>query len=198
MNSPYARPVRLTNDDYAAWAAYEAKNRAAREQYEVLPIAHCHEGEGSPCQQCHRRNTRHKDGICPTCRRDNAAEATKNTHPNQGDPTMTDLDTDTARIVAKLAELNAHIADLTSEAESLKAELRSLPAGDHIIDGRPALRIVPTRRFDAAKGLELVPEPLRGECYVTTLDAAKVKSYLAPALQEMAMVEAGKPKVVLL
>lgn len=111
---------------------------------------------------------------------------------------MTALDLDTARIVAKLADINARVADLTSEAEALKAELRNLPAGDHLIDGRPAVRIVPNRRFDADKGLELVPEPLRGECYSTAVDAAKVKSYLAPALLEMAMVEVGKPKVVLL
>jgi hypothetical protein len=112
--------------------------------------------------------------------------------------TTTDLDVDTARIVAKLADLNAHIADLTSEAESLKAELRNLPAGDHLINGRPALRIVPTRRFDAEKGLALLPVALRGDCYSTVLDAAKVKQFLAPALLETVMVEAGKPKVVVL
>lgn len=111
---------------------------------------------------------------------------------------MTDLDTDTARIIAKLAELNARIADLTTEAESLKAELRNLPAGDHLVDGRPALRIVPTRKFDTEKALELVPEPLRPNCYSNVLDAAKVKEYLAPALVETVMVVSGKPKVVLL
>lgn len=111
---------------------------------------------------------------------------------------MTNLDTDTARIVAKLAELNARLSELNSEAEALKAELRSLPAGDHIIDGRPALRIVPTRRFDAALALELVPEPLRPGCYSQVIDAAKVKEYLAPALVETVMVVSGKPKVVLL
>lgn len=110
----------------------------------------------------------------------------------------TDLDTDTTRIVAKLAELNARISDLTSKAESLKAELRSLPPGDHLIDGRPALRIVPTRKFDAEKGLALLPDALRGDCYTTALDPAKVKQFLAPALLESVMVEAGKAKVVLL
>lgn len=111
---------------------------------------------------------------------------------------MTDLDLDTTRIVAKLAELNARISDLTAEAESLKAELRSLPPGDHIIDGRPALRIIPTRRFDPVKGLALLPPALHADCYTTALDAAKVKQFLAPALLETAMVEAGKNKVVVL
>jgi hypothetical protein len=110
----------------------------------------------------------------------------------------TALDTDTARIVAKLADINARIADLTSEAEGLKAELRNLPAGDHLVDGRPVLRIIPNRRFDVEKALTLVPEPLRDNCYTTAVDPAKVKEYLAPALVEMAMVEVGKPKVVLL
>lgn len=110
----------------------------------------------------------------------------------------TNLDTDTARIVSRLVDLNARIADLTAEAEGLKAELRSLPEGDHVIDGRPALRIIPNRRFDATKGLELVPEPLRAQCYSTSVDPAKVKEFLAPALLEQAMVVAGKPKVVIL
>lgn len=111
---------------------------------------------------------------------------------------MTQLDTDTARIVAKLAETNARIADLNSQAEALKAELRQLPPADYDIDGRPALRITPTRRFDPSKGLELVPEPLRDQCYSTVVDAAKVRTYLAPALVEMAMVDSGKPKVTVL
>ena len=111
---------------------------------------------------------------------------------------MSDLDTDTANIVAKLADLQARIADLTGQAEALKAELRSLPPGDHTIGGQPVLRIIPTRRFDPAKALELVPEPLRDQCYVRTLDAAAVKQYLAPALVETCMVESGKPKVAVL
>lgn len=111
---------------------------------------------------------------------------------------MTDLDTDTARIVSKLVDLNARIAEMTTEAEALKAELRNLPEGDHAINGRAALRIIPNRRFDAAKGLELVPEPLREQCYTTAVDAKKVREFLAPALAETAMVEVGKPKVVIL
>lgn len=111
---------------------------------------------------------------------------------------MTALDTDTARIVADLADLQARISELSTRAEALKAELRSLPAGDHDIDGHPALRITPTRRFDPQKGLALVPEPLRGDCYTRTLDATKVKGYLAPALLEQAMVESGKAKVQVL
>jgi hypothetical protein len=111
---------------------------------------------------------------------------------------VSNLDTDTASIVAALADVNARIADLTAQAESLKAELRNLPADDYSIDGRPALRITPNRRFDAVKALELVPEPLRPNCYSQVVDPAKVKEYLAPALVELAMVEVGKAKVSVL
>jgi len=110
---------------------------------------------------------------------------------------MPQLDKDSALIAAKLAEINAKITDLNSQAEALKAELRVLPVGKYEIGGTPALNIVPNRRFDVNKGLELVPEPLRERCYSTVLDPAKVKQLIAPALQEMAMVEVGKPKVVL-
>lgn len=113
-------------------------------------------------------------------------------------PTTTELDGDTAALVGRLAELNDKIADLNGQAEAVKAELRNLAAGDYGIGGAPALRIVPTRRFDPAKALELVPEPLRAECYSTAVDPAKVKQYLAPALVDLCMVAAGKPKVVLL
>ena len=108
------------------------------------------------------------------------------------------LDTDAARIVARLADLQAKINDLTGEAEALKAELRSLNPGDYAIDGRPALRITPTRRFDADKALEYVAEPLREKCYSTVVDAKKVKEYLPPAVADLCMVEAGKPKVTVL
>lgn len=111
---------------------------------------------------------------------------------------MTTLDTDTARLVARLAEIQTQVADLNAEAEALKAELRDLPAGDHEIDGRPALRIIPNRRFDPERALQLVPEPLREECYSRVVDAKKVKEYLAPAVADTAMVEVGKPKVSLL
>lgn len=115
------------------------------------------------------------------------------------DPTTTtELDADRARIVAALADLNDKIATLNADAEALKAELRNLPAGDYLLDGRPALRIVTSRRFDADKALELVPEPLRPECYTTAVDPKKVREYLAPALVDACMVTSGKPRVTVL
>jgi hypothetical protein len=115
------------------------------------------------------------------------------------DPTPTiELDVDTARLVSRLIDLQAKIADLTSEAEAVKAELRSLNPGDYAIGGQPALRITPTRRFDATKALEYVAEPLREKCYTSAVDPKKVKEYLPPAVADLCMVESGKPKVTVL
>src|SRR4051794_165383 len=104
---------------------------------------------------------------------------------------MTDLDTDTARIVIRLAEITAEIADLTSHAEALKAELRSLPAGDHNVNGKPALRIIPNRRFDVAGAASMLDPGVRETCLSVAYDAAKVKEHLTPAQLEAHMVESG-------
>ena len=111
---------------------------------------------------------------------------------------MTQLDTNTARIVSRLVDLQVQIADLTAEAEGLKAELRVLPAGDHDIDGKPALRIIPTRRFDAAGAASLLDPELRQQCLKFDYDPAKVKQHLTPAQVDAHMVEAGKPRVTVL
>lgn len=111
---------------------------------------------------------------------------------------MTELLTTDADLVRRLAELQAQIAELTDIAEGIKTELRTLPPGDHTVDGRPALRIIPTRRFDPKIGITLVPEVLREQCYTTDLDPAKVKEFLPPALLDTCMVESGKAKVSVL
>lgn len=110
----------------------------------------------------------------------------------------TPLNTDTARIVAQLADINARIGDLNAEAEALKAELRQLPPDDYSIDGAPALRITSTRRFDIDAAALLLPPEERQNCLAVSYDAAKVKDNLTPAQVEACMVVAGKPKVALL
>lgn len=107
----------------------------------------------------------------------------------------TELDVDTARLVSHLVDLNAKIADLNAQAEAVKAELRNLAPGDYSIHGQPTLRIIPNRRFDAAKALEYVADPLREQCYVQTIDAKKVREFLPPAVADLCMVESGKPRV---
>lgn len=111
---------------------------------------------------------------------------------------MTTLDTDTARIVARLVDVQAQIAELSGEAEEIKAELRTLPPGDHEINGKAALRIVPTRRFDVAGAASLLEPDLRQACLSFAYDPAKIRKHLTPAQVEAHMVEAGKPKVQVL
>lgn len=110
----------------------------------------------------------------------------------------TELDTDLARTLSRLVDVNAHIAELTAESESLKAELRILPTGDYAVNDRPAVRIIPTRRFDAAKAAGLLSLEQREAALTVSFDAAKVKQHLTPVEVEEFMIEAGRPKVVVL
>lgn len=100
--------------------------------------------------------------------------------------------------VRDLADLQAEIAKLTAEAENIKAELRALTPGDYAINGRTALRITPTRRFDPEKGAGLLSVQQREAALVVSYDAAKVKQHLTPVEVEECMVEVGKPKVQVL
>ena len=109
----------------------------------------------------------------------------------------TPLDTDTARLVARLAELQARVADLNTEAEAIKAELRALPPGDHLIDGQVALRIVPSRRLDVSAAAALLSDEVRQACLKVDYDPAQVKRHLTPDQVDACMTVAGKPKVVL-
>lgn len=111
---------------------------------------------------------------------------------------IADLDADRARVVARLAELQANAAEIATEVESLKAELRALPPGDFAINGRPALRITATRRFDAEAGAGLLSVEQRKEALTVSFDAAKVKRHLTEVEIEECMVVTGNPKVQVL
>lgn len=112
--------------------------------------------------------------------------------------TTHELDDNRRQLLARLAAINACIAEYESEAEAIKAELRSLPAGDYAVNGTRALRIVPTRRFDVAKAAGLLDQAAREAALTVTWDAALVKKHLTQVEIDECMVEAGKPKVVLL
>lgn len=108
------------------------------------------------------------------------------------DDTLTD-------VLAKLAAVNARLAELTAEAEELKEQCRALAAGDWTdATGRPVLRLTPSRKFDHTAGLALVPEERRKECLTVVVDPVKVKSHLTPVQLDECMVESGKTKVVVL
>lgn len=111
---------------------------------------------------------------------------------------VTDLDVDRTRIVTRLVDLQATAAELGAEIEALKAELRDLPAGDFAINGRPVLRITPTRRFDVNAGAALLSAEQRADAAVVTYEAQKIKRHLTEVEIDECMVVAGKPKVTVL
>lgn len=110
--------------------------------------------------------------------------------------TTHELDANHSQTLSRLVDLQARIAELTSEAESLKAELRQLEAGEYTINGQDVLKIVPTRRFDATAAALTLSEELRSKCLTVTYDATEVKKHLTPVEVEEFMVASGKPKVV--
>lgn len=110
--------------------------------------------------------------------------------------TAVNVGQDTLRIIERLVDLNAKIADLTAEAESLKAELRVLPAGEYDAGGH-SFKIIPTRRFDADAAMLLLPAEARPECLTVVADPVKIKRRLTPDQLETCMVEHGRPKVVI-
>lgn len=116
--------------------------------------------------------------------------------PEQTDPT-TIRSVDVERMVTRLVDLQARIAELSGEAESLKAELRdSLVPGEYRA-GESTFKIIPTRKFSPDLATSILPPDVIKDCLRVELDPAKLKANLTPAQLEMCMVAAGKSKVVL-
>lgn len=95
-------------------------------------------------------------------------------------------------LVSRLADVTARIAELTEEAEGIKATLRSYGAGQY--DG---FKVTPGRRFNVEKAYALVPDNLKRDCLTVEIDPDAVKSHLTPAQRESCMDEHGKAKVTL-
>lgn len=69
MNDPYSRRLRLTPDDRAAWARYEAASKAAAEQYEAIPTSLHHAGFTASCVGGCGKTTSNPGGKCRDCRK---------------------------------------------------------------------------------------------------------------------------------
>lgn len=113
---------------------------------------------------------------------------------------MTDtLAQPTAGAVRRLHVLAAQIAELTIEADGIKAQLRqSLAPGTYAIDGVDAVRISTQRRFDPALAEQVLPPALLELCIVRKVDGAQAKRVLPPASYAACQSESGEPRVVLL
>lgn len=68
--NPYLRgPLRLTADDRAAWRRFEAKSRAAAQQYRDLPISLGRAKSTAPCAGRCGKRTSNPGGMCRPCRK---------------------------------------------------------------------------------------------------------------------------------
>jgi hypothetical protein len=101
--------------------------------------------------------------------------------------------------VRRLAELNSQKAELDVEIEGLKADLRNtLEPGAYEIDGQPAVKVTPSRRFDFQAAYAGLRKADQQECLTVVIDSDKVKQHLTPVELEAFMVEHGNPKVQVL
>lgn len=109
------------------------------------------------------------------------------------------LDKARAALTARLAKVQAQIAELTESAESIKDQLRELDPGDWTnAAGVPVLRVGAQRRFSQELALAFIPEDARRECLTVAYDDAKIKARLTPLQLDECMVEYGKRKLSLL
>lgn len=107
--------------------------------------------------------------------------------------------TEAADLVKQLHHLSADIAELQALADDIKGRLRAtLDVGTYTVEGNDIIRLAPNRRFDVDAAIALVPAEFRENCATRGWDPKKVKEYLAPALVETCMVEAGQPRVSLI
>lgn len=112
---------------------------------------------------------------------------------------LVELDAEAAGIITRLQQLAAISAHAKEEETELKARLRKILAVGQkgLVEGVPVVALQPNRRFDVEAGIALLPAELRDLCRADGYDPKKIKQYLAPALVETCMVDAGEPKVVL-
>lgn len=111
---------------------------------------------------------------------------------------MSELTRQYAETVAQLAAITEQIKELTEEADKLKGFLRGdLEPGAYTVDGRPALSITPTRRFDPTLAVTVVPNELLRLITVETIDGKRAKQILPPALYERCQKESPTATVKL-
>lgn len=107
-----------------------------------------------------------------------------------------ELDPATAATLAKLTATLEQIAQLTVDAETYKAQLRTkLAPGAYTIGGRPALSITQTRKFNADRAAEMLPPDMLAAVSRPMVDTKLAKEMLPPALYQLCSVESGKPTV---
>jgi hypothetical protein len=68
MSTPtHRRPLRLTDADREAWAAYERSSARAADQFDAMPISYRNNGRIATCPEC--RCYVPATGLCRWCRK---------------------------------------------------------------------------------------------------------------------------------
>lgn len=90
-------------------------------------------------------------------------------------------------LVAEYATLQARQAEITDRLNTIKAAIRDgLPTGSYTAAGLKVTIRAPSRTLNLQKAVALLPDEAKVLCQVTTYDAKKVKSLLAPAVLDLA------------
>ncbi|MCW2767622.1 MAG: hypothetical protein JWO11_3581 [Nocardioides sp.] len=94
-----------------------------------------------------------------------------------------DLSPAAAATVNKLVAINAQIKDLTEEAEALKAQLRkALDVGEYTVNGKPALSVSETRKFDVTVAALVIPPGMLPGVQINTISRTMAQEMLPPEL----------------
>lgn len=111
-------------------------------------------------------------------------------------PATRELDPAALTTWAKLREIQTRIADLTVEAETLKAQLREhLGVGEFTVAGKKMFTISRQRRFDPALAERILTAEEVAACTVPVLDRSLVQRTVSPERYAAMQVESGKPTV---
>lgn len=112
---------------------------------------------------------------------------------------MTTTTTEIERDVTRLADLQALVAEATSEMDSIKHRLREHFAGQpgqHEVAGH-RLSVSPSSRFSEDLARDLLPKEVIEAATVAKLDAAAVKRMVAPTVYALCCSVSGEARVVL-
>ena len=105
--------------------------------------------------------------------------------------------TDPARLdqlISTYARITATISEYNEQLDQVKAELRQLGTGTHHGSNGTAT-ITAQRRFDPQLAADTLPAELAAACTETSINAAKARKILPPALYEACSPETGQPRV---
>lgn len=108
----------------------------------------------------------------------------------------TELTEEQAEKVRILEKLKSDREKLQQQEDTLKGELRDeLGEGKYTVDGQPAISVSATRTFDSETARENVPKELLPLILSESIDSAKARKILPPAMYDACRKESGKKQI---